>query len=307
MKIAIALGLIFSVFCPASGQTSTASNNPQMSPPSLGEVARKLRAEEKNENLRNVKVYTNDNIPRGGGGLSVIGPGTSPGAAETGNPGQASGEPAPNGPHGPEYFRMHMAILQQRLQTDQGELSVLQQKLAQSNMQYYPNPTQALMQEYSRTDIGKLTDQIAQKKQEIAQDEQAIQDLKVQLAREGGEPGWVEPGNRGWTPDIHAAQQAELKANPKAPLGEQLKEANQALANANEQERLDENELSLLQLQQARELNPGVQADVASKIEAKQSEIAQVKALIEQAQKRIDEINQEIQKQQADKSPKSQE
>ncbi|MGH9432076.1 MAG: hypothetical protein ACRD3T_11090 [Terriglobia bacterium] len=303
MRKILTLGFVCLMSFPLWGQTQPASANSQISPPSLGEVARKLRAEEKKENPRNVKVYTNDNLPRGGGGLSVVGPATP--AVEAANPGPSAAEPGPTGPHGEEYFRSHMAMLQQRLETDQRELSVLRQKLAQSNMQYYPDPTKALMQEYSRSNIGKLTSQIDEKKQQITEDEQVIQDLRVQLAREGGEPGWVEAGNRGWATDIQAAKQTQLKADSKAPLGDQLKDANQALANAKEQERLAENELSLLQLQQARELNPGVQADVASKIDAKQAEIAAAKAAIEQAQKRIDEINQEIQKRQKEEGQKS--
>lgn len=303
MKNALTFSFVFLMSLPLWGQPQPASSNSQISQPSLGAIARKLRAEQKQAPSKDVKVFTNDNIPHGGGGLSVVGPATPASGIESA--GQSTGEPGPTSPHDEQYFRSHMAMLQQRLETDQRELSVLQQKLSQSNMQYYPDPTKTLMQEYSRTDIGKLTSQIDDKKQEIAEDEQAIQDLRVQVAREGGEPGWLEPGNRGWAPDVQAAQQAELKADPKAPLSEQLKDANQVVANAREQERLAENELSLLQLQQVRELNPGVQADLSSKIDAKQAEISAAKAAIEQAQKRIDEINKEIQKQQKEGSQKS--
>jgi len=288
---------------PLWGQNPSPSVPPPISQPSLGEVARQLRTDRQKEVPKDVKVFTNDNIPHGGDGLSVVGP-TGPAAAATSSP-QCTGEPGPGGPHDEQYFRSHMAKLQQRLETDKRELSVLQQQLSQSNMQYYPDPTKTLMQEYSRRDIGKLTDQIDGKNQKIAEDEQAIQDLRVQLAREGGEPGWVEAGNQGWAASIQAAQGAQAKADSKAPLRDQLKDATQALANAKEQQRLVENELSLLQLQQARELDPGVQVELASKIEAKRAGVAADKAAVEQAQKKIDEINTEIRKRQTEEAKKN--
>ena len=303
MKKILNLSSVLLLCFPLWAQTQPPSTSPQINQPSLGEIARKLRLEQKKESPKDVKVFTNDNMPHGGGGLSVVGP-TGPGPTII-NSGPSAGEPGPTGPHDEAYFRSHMAKLQQRLETDKRELSVLQQQLSQSNMQYYPDPTKTLMQEYSRSDIDKLTNQINDKQQQIAQDEQAIQDLRVQLAREGGEPGWLEPGNQGWATDIQAAQKTQARADSKAPLREQLKDANQVLANAQEQERLAENEINLLQLQQARELDPGVQADLASKISAKRAEVAAAKAAVEQAKKKIDEINREIQKQQSEEGQKS--
>jgi hypothetical protein len=68
---------------------------------------------------------------------------------------------------------------------------VLQQKSAQNDMQYYPDPNKTLRQEFTRSDINKLNDQAEKKKQEIAADEKALDDLRDQLRREGGDPGWL--------------------------------------------------------------------------------------------------------------------
>jgi hypothetical protein len=298
MNKLIASSLFLLIASPLWGQAQPLSSAPQINQPSLGEVARKLRAEEEKANLQGVKVYTNDNLPRGGG-LSVVGPSAPAEAVESPAP-PGTGEPGPATPHGKEYFRSRMAKLEQRLETDKRELAVLQQKLSQANIQYYPDPNKTLMQEYSRSDIDKLTQKVEQQNRKIAEDEQAIQDLKVELAREGGEPGWLEPGNQGWAAAILKAQQAQAKADSKAPLRDQLKDARRALASAKEQQRLAENELSLLQLQQARELDPGVQADLASKIDARRAEIAAAKAAVEAAQKRLDRIQSEIAKRQAE-------
>ena len=68
---------------------------------------------------------------------------------------------------------------------------MLQQKLGQNQMQYYPDPNKSLLQQYSRDDINKLTADIDAKKQQVADDEKAIEDLHDQLRHEGGDPGWL--------------------------------------------------------------------------------------------------------------------
>ena len=68
---------------------------------------------------------------------------------------------------------------------------MLQQKLGQNQMQYYNDPNKSLLQQYSRDDINKFTADIDAKKQQVADDEKAIEDLHEQLRREGGDPGWL--------------------------------------------------------------------------------------------------------------------
>ena len=93
--------------------------------------------------------------------------------------------------HDAEYFRSQLSSLQGRLDTDKRELNVLQQKLGQNQMQFYNDPNKSLLQQYSRDDIDKLTADIDAKKQKVADDEKAIEDLHDQLRREGGDPGWL--------------------------------------------------------------------------------------------------------------------
>jgi len=96
--------------------------------------------------------------------------------------------------HGEKYYSERMSKLQDRLEIDQRELSVLEQKLAQNQMQYYPDPNKGLLQESGPTamsDIHKLQDQIDKKRAEVAADQEAIDDLREQLRREGGDAGWL--------------------------------------------------------------------------------------------------------------------
>jgi hypothetical protein len=84
-----------------------------------------------------------------------------------------------------------MAELRSRLELHQRELSVLQQKQGQDQMQFYGDPNKTLQQEYSRSDINKVTDEAAKKQAEIDGDNRAIQDLQDQLRREGAPSGWL--------------------------------------------------------------------------------------------------------------------
>jgi len=174
-------------------------------PTSLGELARQERARRmKVMQEKSVRLWSNENIPRrpagegltAAAGISATPTAPAPEAAPTdATPPAASAEaPAPGGPgevHDEAYYRKRMSELRARLETHQRQLAVLQQRQSQGRIQYYPDPNQTLLQEYSRSDINKLNDEIVKKQQEIAADEQAIEDLQTQLRREGHPPGWL--------------------------------------------------------------------------------------------------------------------
>ncbi len=167
----------------SSSNTSTSTSTvAPASTPSLGDLARKMKAD-KPKDSKPAKVFTNDNIPKGHDAEVSSGSGGSDSAS--------AGTSTTGTPHDEKYYRAEMSKLQGQLDTDQRELDVLQQKLGQNNVQYYSNPQQELQQEYSRSDINKLNSDIAAKKDQIAKDQQAIDDLHEQLRREGGDPGWL--------------------------------------------------------------------------------------------------------------------
>ncbi len=181
---------LLALFCvglavrPLLSQTSSAD--------SLGDLARRLREERAREARKPLKVYTNDNLPARpkeeaptmSTGMAVLPVAQPEKKTET-----ASSESAPA--HDEKYFRSRMAELQHRLDIDKRELEVMQQKLGLNQTQFYADPNKTLQQEYSRTDLNKLNDQITKKKDQIAQDEKDIDDLRDQLRREGGNPGWL--------------------------------------------------------------------------------------------------------------------
>jgi predicted RNase H-like nuclease (RuvC/YqgF family) len=157
-----------------------AQERPSTNDTSLGDIARKLKAQKAKERPP-VIVVTNDNL-------------TSSAPEPMAKTTTDAAAPKPSSPapdRGAPYFRAQQRKLQDQLDTHKRELAVLQQKLGQNQMQYYPDPNKSLQQQYSRTDINKLTADIDAKKQQIADDEKALDDLSEQLRREGGDPSWL--------------------------------------------------------------------------------------------------------------------
>jgi hypothetical protein len=166
--------------------------------PSLGDLAKKLRAERGEQAPKPAKVYTNDNIPRTGALSEVGAAGEAAGAAKSqGNTAAAgeakngSQEKSASGAHDEKYYREKMQELQSQKEMHQRELDVLNQKLSLNQTQYYSDPNKTLNQEYSRSDITKKQDEIEKKKQQIANDQKAIEDLEAQCQREGCPAGWL--------------------------------------------------------------------------------------------------------------------
>ena len=152
---------------------------------SLGNIARRLSAEKAKE-PKPVRVFTNDNLYASEGNASVLNAG--PKEAKAPAPDTAGAKtPA----HDEAYYRGQMSTLKEKLETDQRELGVLQQKIGQNKMQYYGDPNKSLQQQYSREDIDKLKSEIDSKQALVDADSKAIQDLRDQLRHEGGDPGWI--------------------------------------------------------------------------------------------------------------------
>ena len=154
--MALVLGLGTSI-APAQNSTSSVP---------LGDLARQLKAQRAKSEGKS-KVFTNDDLATRSpsGKQSAASPakssstiaqeaksGEKPAKETSGNEaGKESAKvpPAETGEqtHGEKYYRERMSKLQDRLEIDQRELSVLEQKLGQNQMQYYPDPNKGLLQE----------------------------------------------------------------------------------------------------------------------------------------------------------------
>jgi predicted RNase H-like nuclease (RuvC/YqgF family) len=162
---------------------------------SLGQIARKYRQERTKEAKKPARVFTNDSL-----GVQTVSaaPKTeaeTKGAKEEKPPAspaaQPGGKPSEPSQRDESYYREKIKELRAALDLHQRELDVLKQKLSQNDMQYYPDPNKTLTQEFTRSDITKLQQEISKKSELVAADEKAIEDLEDQLRRDGGDPGWL--------------------------------------------------------------------------------------------------------------------
>jgi hypothetical protein len=67
----------------------------------------------------------------------------------------------------------------------------LQRESEKSQVQYYSDPQKALMEQNTRKDINEKNAKIEQKKLEIANLKQQLDDMEVELRKSGGDPGWA--------------------------------------------------------------------------------------------------------------------
>ena len=163
-------------------QSDTVAEAPQ---DSLAAAARRAK-EQKKAAPKSAKVFTNDDIPTSGG-VSTIG--DKSGTSETPAEGKTSaGKPGANDE---KAWRDKFAALHHKLDQDQAALDVMQRELGVLNVQYYSDPTKAMQQQYTRSDINDKTTQIDAKKKDIDADQQAISDAEDDLRKAGGEPGWA--------------------------------------------------------------------------------------------------------------------
>ncbi|MFZ0334150.1 MAG: hypothetical protein WAN10_09345 [Candidatus Acidiferrales bacterium] len=153
---------------------------------SLADAARKAREAEKNAPKAPV-VFTNDNIPTSSTGVSVVG--QAPSASSD----QSASSSAPAGADNNEEanWRKRFADARHKIDQDSAELSVLQREMGELNVQYYPDPTQALMQSVTREDLTKKQAAIDAKQKQLDADKQALSDLEDELRKAGGDPAWA--------------------------------------------------------------------------------------------------------------------
>ncbi|MGH9325909.1 MAG: hypothetical protein ACRD2B_04370, partial [Terriglobia bacterium] len=253
------------------------------SPPSVVEMAKKQQA--RRSSTKGVPLYTNDNLPTESSALGIAGSSALAASGKGNQSAGASSEPVQQ----IAYLRGKLSRRQQQLEMHQRELSVLQQKLNQSQMQYYPNPYETLRQEYTRKNIHNGTQAVKDKEQQIAEDENEIQEVQDKLQR----LLWLNPA-------AASAQVSErvilpgLKPGTEAYWQARVQVARQQLATAKEGQKLAENELDLLKLQQLRTLDPNLQSELATKIVAKRQELAAAKLSVKKAQAELDQLQKEL-------------
>ena len=180
-----------------ASQTAAPAAAPQQDP--LAEAARKAREQKKDE-PKATKVFTNDNLPTQGA-VSTVGQSpadTSPADKSTETKSDKSTPtPAPAAANDEKTWRAKFADLHHQLDQDQAELDVLQREAGVGMVQYYGgDPQKAAQDQNSQQPMGAAYDKkvsdIDAKKKQVEADKQAISDAEDELRKAGGDPGWAQ-------------------------------------------------------------------------------------------------------------------
>jgi predicted RNase H-like nuclease (RuvC/YqgF family) len=177
---------------PVIAQPQGADQRPSGDP--VADAARKAREKQKKE-APPKKVYTEDDLSHGKsnasdqsqsagstGQQSASGAADNTQAAATGDDNAAQTDE--------KKWRKRFRDLHDRITQAEKDLDVLQRELNKAQVQYYPDPQKALMEQNDRKDINDKTAKIDAKKKEIEQLKQNFSDLEDDLRKSGGDPGW---------------------------------------------------------------------------------------------------------------------
>lgn len=162
--------------------------------PSLGALARQLREERAKEKRKPVPVFTNDDLRARSARQAESNKTAGPAKAEELSQPSTAPSPAPAEEYGEKYFRSKAEAIRSRLELHQRQLAVLEQQWGLTSTEYYPNPQKTLEEESTPTfhaDTNKLRVKIEETKRQIADDQKAMADLRDELRRKGGDPGWI--------------------------------------------------------------------------------------------------------------------
>ena len=149
-------------------------------------AARKAREQQKDA-PKPKKVLTNDDIPSAPADTKPA----DTTAAQTGDQKAAGDKEADNDPNSEASWRKRFKALHDKIAAAQKELDILQRELDKDQVQYYPDPQQAMIQQHDRSDINDKTAKIDAKKKEIDSHNQQLSDLEDELRKSGGDPGWA--------------------------------------------------------------------------------------------------------------------
>src|SRR5262249_16258799 len=137
----------------------------------VADAARKAK-EQKKDAPKPKRVYTEDDLVTKKTDISVVG--SAPTDASTAQTDSTAATTKSKKKLGKEeispekLWRARFADLRKKIDTAEQELGILEREQNKAEVQYYPDPTKAMKEQYSRDDINKKADKIAAKQKEIA-------------------------------------------------------------------------------------------------------------------------------------------
>jgi hypothetical protein len=166
-----------------AGSAVAQSGQGEQAPPSLGELARRLRSQ-KPATQTAQKVWTNDNLPKNPFGVSVVGPPPPPpqqdaAAGPAAGPAVAPGAP-PAKPRTVDELEPAIAAAQQKLDTLEKELDLAKRDYLLQQQGYYTNPM-ASQNPQTQVALAQAQQQIDAKQEEVDKAKGQIAELQSAL------------------------------------------------------------------------------------------------------------------------------
>lgn len=155
------------------------SGQGEQNPPSLGEYARRLRAE-KPATDRAKKVWTNENLPTNPFGVSVVGPPAPPPVDTAAQTPPAAPTPAPAKQKSQSELEPEIAAAQEKLDTLEKELDLQKRDYVLQQQGYYQNPM-ASQNPQIQAALAQARQDIDAKQAEVDKMKEHLADLQKQL------------------------------------------------------------------------------------------------------------------------------
>jgi len=190
----LGLGFLALLVClPTRAQQQNSQQSGSGDP--VAEAARKAK-EQKKDAPKPKKVYTEDDLVTNKSDISVVGPApvqtdASTAAQTAAKTGAGGKEKEKEDPNSEKAWRKRFDDLRTKITTAERELAILEREQSKADLQYYPDPTKAMKEQYSRDEINKKAAKIDAKQKEIAALKQQWDNLEDQLRKAGGNPGWA--------------------------------------------------------------------------------------------------------------------
>jgi hypothetical protein len=154
---------------------------------SVAEAARRNREQAQAEKAP-PRLYTNADIEALGGTIGT--PANEPAMSEVEPDQSQPGAKVVAREAEEKFWRKRFADLRRDIEDKEKEIDILQRELGVASVQYYPQPTVALREQYSREEINGKVGMITEKKLELNILREQLNDLQDQLRRSGGPPAW---------------------------------------------------------------------------------------------------------------------
>jgi hypothetical protein len=155
----------------------------------LADAARKAREEKKNA-AKPKKVLTEDDIANRASDKAQDSSANQ--SSSSGSTGGQSTTATSAGQSSTEAdWRKRFKIARDKISAAERQLDVMQREFEKAQIQYYPDPQKALMEQNNRQEINDRAAKIEAQKVQIKKLKQDLSDLEDDLRKSGGEPGWA--------------------------------------------------------------------------------------------------------------------